>query len=51
MVQSCTSLKGVVADASNFLYTDIVIRSIVLIGILAYLFDLLMQHTEGALML
>jgi taurine transport system permease protein len=38
-----------VLNASNFLRTDIVIMGIILIGILAYLFDLLMRRAETAL--
>jgi taurine transport system permease protein len=38
-----------VLNASNFLRTDIVIMGIVVIGILAYCFDLLMRRIETML--
>jgi hypothetical protein len=38
-----------VLNASNFLRTDIVIMGIIVIGVLAYLFDLLMRKMEEKL--
>ena len=35
-----------VLNASNFLRTDIVIMGIIVIGVVAYLFDLLMRRVE-----
>jgi taurine transport system permease protein len=35
-----------VLNASNFLRTDIVIMGIIVIGVVAYLFDLLMRYVE-----
>jgi taurine transport system permease protein len=35
-----------VLNASNFLRTDVVIMGIVVIGVVAYLFDLLMRRIE-----
>jgi taurine transport system permease protein len=35
-----------VLNASNFLRTDVVIMGIVVIGVVAYLFDLLMRWVE-----
>ncbi len=35
-----------VLNASNFLRTDIVIMGIIVIGAIAYAFDLLMRHVE-----
>jgi len=35
-----------VLNASNFLRTDVVIMGIVVIGVVAYLFDLLMRYVE-----
>ena len=37
---------GVVLNASNFLRTDIVVMGIIVIGVVAYLFDLLMRWIE-----
>ncbi|MGH8800279.1 MAG: taurine ABC transporter permease, partial [Casimicrobiaceae bacterium] len=39
-------LGQMVLNASNFLRTDIVIMGIVVIGAVAYLFDLLMRQVE-----
>ena len=39
-------LGQMVLNASNFLRTDIVIMGIVVIGVVAYLFDLLMRWVE-----
>jgi taurine transport system permease protein len=35
-----------VLNASNFLRTDVVIMGIIVIGVVAYLFDLLMRYVE-----
>ena len=35
-----------VLNASNFLRTDIVVMGIIVIGVVAYLFDLLMRRVE-----
>ena len=35
-----------VFNASNFLRTDVVIIGIIVIGVVAYLFDLLMRYVE-----
>lgn len=49
MVAATAGLGQMVLNASNFLRTDIVIMGIVLIGLLAYAFDLLMRQVERAL--
>jgi taurine transport system permease protein len=49
MVAAHTGLGQMVLNASNFLRTDIVIMGIIVIGIVAYLFDLLMRHVERLL--
>ncbi len=46
MVAASTGLGQMVLNASNFLRTDIVIMGIFVIGIVAYLFDLLMRLIE-----
>jgi taurine transport system permease protein len=46
MVAATHGLGQMVLNASNFLRTDIVIMGIVVIGFVAYLFDLLMRHVE-----
>jgi taurine transport system permease protein len=46
MVAAHTGLGQMVLNASNFLRTDIVIMGIIVIGIVAYLFDLLMRYVE-----
>ena len=46
MVAAHTGLGQMVLNASNFLRTDIVIMGIIVIGIVAYLFDLLMRWVE-----
>ena len=46
MVAASVGLGQMVLNASNFLRTDIVIMGIVVIGIVAYLFDLLMRWVE-----
>jgi taurine transport system permease protein len=49
MVAATAGLGQMVLNASNFLRTDIVIMGIMLIGLLAYGFDLLMRRAERAL--
>lgn len=49
MVAATAGLGQMVLNASNFLRTDIVIMGIVVIGILAYCFDMLMRKAEKAL--
>ena len=39
-------LGQMVLNASNFLRTDVVIMGIIVIGVVAYLFDLLMRYVE-----
>ena len=46
MVAANVGLGQMVLNASNFLRTDIVIMGIVVIGVVAYLFDLLMRWVE-----
>jgi taurine transport system permease protein len=46
MVAATKGLGQMVLNASNFLRTDIVIMGIVVIGAVAYLFDLLMRYVE-----
>jgi len=46
MVAARSGLGQMVLNASNFLRTDIVIMGIVVIGAVAYLFDLLMRYVE-----
>ena len=46
MVAANVGLGQMVLNASNFLRTDIVIMGIVVIGAVAYLFDLLMRWVE-----
>lgn len=46
MVAANMGLGQMVLNASNFLRTDIVIMGIVVIGVVAYLFDLLMRWVE-----
>ena len=46
MVASNVGLGQMVLNASNFLRTDIVIMGIIVIGVVAYLFDLLMRWVE-----
>jgi taurine transport system permease protein len=46
MVAATHGLGQMVLNASNFLRTDIVIMGIVVIGTIAYLFDLLMRYIE-----
>ena len=46
MVAATAGLGQMVLNASNFLRTDIVVMGIVVIGVIAYLFDLLMRYVE-----
>jgi taurine transport system permease protein len=46
MVAATAGLGQMVLNASNFLRTDVVIMGIVVIGAVAYLFDLLMRRIE-----
>ncbi|MGZ9059339.1 MAG: ABC transporter permease subunit [Burkholderiaceae bacterium] len=46
MVAAQAGLGQMVLNASNFLRTDVVIMGIVVIGIVAYAFDLMMRHIE-----
>jgi taurine transport system permease protein len=46
MVAATAGLGQMVLNASNFLRTDVVIMGIVVIGVVAYLFDLLMRWVE-----
>ena len=46
MVAASVGLGQMVLNASNFLRTDIVIMGIIVIGIVAYLFDLFMRWVE-----
>lgn len=49
MVAANVGLGQMVLNASNFLRTDIVIMGILVIGVVAYLFDLLMRWVERKL--
>lgn len=49
MVAANVGLGQMVLNASNFLRTDIVIMGIIVIGVVAYLFDLLMRWVEHKL--
>ncbi|MBC3919440.1 ABC transporter permease subunit [Undibacterium sp. CY18W] len=49
MVAATAGVGQLVLNASSFLRTDIVIMGIILIGIVAYLFDLLMRRLEHKL--
>ena len=46
MVAASVGLGQMVLNASNFLRTDIVVMGIIVIGVVAYLFDLLMRAVE-----
>jgi taurine transport system permease protein len=46
MVAANSGLGQMVLNASNFLRTDIVVMGIIVIGVVAYLFDLLMRWVE-----
>ncbi|MFD0879765.1 ABC transporter permease subunit [Variovorax dokdonensis] len=47
MVAATAGLGQLVLNASNFLRTDVVVMGIIVIGIVALLFDLLMRRIEG----
>ena len=49
MVAATEGLGQMVLNASNFLRTDVVIMGIIVIGGVAYLFDLLMRYVEKVL--
>ena len=49
MVAATHGLGQMVLNASNFLRTDIVMMGIIVIGAVAYLFDLLMRYAERVL--
>ena len=49
MVAASLGLGQMVLNASNFLRTDIVVMGIIVIGVVAYLFDLLMRWVEQKL--
>ncbi|WP_156173827.1 ABC transporter permease subunit [Cupriavidus basilensis] len=49
MVAATAGLGQLVLNASNFLRTDVVVMGIVLIGLIAYLFDLAMRRLSRAL--
>ena len=49
MVAASVGLGQMVLNASNFLRTDIVVMGIIVIGVVAYLFDLLMRWVERRL--
>jgi taurine transport system permease protein len=49
MVAATAGLGYMVLNAAEFLRSDVVIMGIVVIGVLAYLFDLLMRRVERAL--
>lgn len=49
MVAAEAGLGHMVLSAAEFLLTDVVIMDIVVIGIIAYLFDLLMRYIERLL--
>ena len=49
MVAASLGLGQMVLNASNFLRTDIVVMGIIVIGAVAYLFDLLMRWVEARL--
>ena len=49
MVAANKGLGQMVLNASNFLRTDIVVMGIIVIGVVAYLFDLLMRWVERRL--
>jgi taurine transport system permease protein len=48
-VAATEGLGQMVLNASNFLRTDIVIMGIVVIGVIAYVFDLAMRLVESKL--
>jgi len=49
MVAANLGLGQMVLNASNFLRTDIVVMGIIVIGVVAYMFDLLMRRIEDKL--
>ena len=49
MVAANVGLGQMVLNASNFLRTDIVVMGIIVIGVVAYAFDLLMRWVERRL--
>ena len=49
MVAANVGLGQMVLNASNFLRTDIVVMGIIVIGVVAYMFDLLMRRIEDKL--
>jgi taurine transport system permease protein len=49
MVAANVGLGQMVLNASNFLRTDIVVMGIIVIGVVAYMFDLLMRWAERKL--
>ena len=49
MVAANVGLGQMVLNASNFLRTDIVVMGIIVIGVVAYMFDLLMSWIEDKL--
>jgi taurine transport system permease protein len=49
MVAATVGLGQMVLNASNFLRTDVVIMGILVIGGVAYVFDLLMRYVERVL--
>jgi taurine transport system permease protein len=49
MVAATAGLGQMVLNASNFLRTDVVIMGIIVIGIVAYVFDLMMRRVETLL--
>ena len=49
MVAASLGLGQMVLNASNFLRTDIVVMGIIVIGVVAYVFDLLMRWVEARL--
>ena len=46
MIAATAGLGQMVLNASNFLRTDVVIMGIIVIGVFAYVFDLLMRYIE-----
>lgn len=49
MVAANVGLGQMVLNASNFLRTDIVVMGIIVIGVVAYMFDLMMRRIEARL--
>jgi len=49
MVAANVGLGQMVLNASNFLRTDIVIMGIIVIGVVAYMFDIFMRWVERRL--